>query len=340
MKKRALQILTLGLALTALSAWAAPPDPWLTAKTKVALWTKGNVRGTSVNVDTNDGVVTLHGKVATAQEKSAAERVARGIEGVHKVRNLLQVVPEARDEQVEESDEQLEQAVQDKLQADPSLEDSDIEVKSVNKGLVLLSGDAKSYSAHARAVSLVNQVPGVRRIVSEVNAPNQFSAKEQGLLSSADDLRMSTEVKLKLLQADDVPATDINVDAQNGTVFLFGAVRNPQQKQAAATQAREVEGVKGVENQLQVNAAAPQKTAQVSDGELSRSIERAFKNRREFQGVTTSVENGAVTLTGTVPSAWDQVSALRTARKVSGVRGVKDQLEIKYQGTTAPERRY
>ena len=61
---------------------AAPPDAWITAKTKLALLTTEGVRGTAVNVDTVLGKVTLHGKVRSAEEKANAESVAKKIEGV------------------------------------------------------------------------------------------------------------------------------------------------------------------------------------------------------------------------------------------------------------------
>ena len=46
-----------------------------------------------LNVDTVSGAVTLHGKVASEAAKDKAETVAKGIEGVASVKNVLQVVP-------------------------------------------------------------------------------------------------------------------------------------------------------------------------------------------------------------------------------------------------------
>lgn len=45
---------------------------------------------------------------------------------------------------------------------------SGITVASVNKGVVLLSGKAKSLGAHLEAVEVANAVPGVRRVSTEV----------------------------------------------------------------------------------------------------------------------------------------------------------------------------
>ena len=44
-----------------------------------------------VSVETDDGVVRLSGKVATAEDKFQAERIARRTNGVREVRNELRV---------------------------------------------------------------------------------------------------------------------------------------------------------------------------------------------------------------------------------------------------------
>lgn len=46
---------------------------------------------TRVDVDTYNGVVSLNGIVSTPQEKARAEEIARGVNGVKKVVNNLQV---------------------------------------------------------------------------------------------------------------------------------------------------------------------------------------------------------------------------------------------------------
>ncbi len=45
----------------------------------------------TIEVNTTNGVVTLAGQVPSAQEKSAAEKVVRSVNGVKDVKNNLQV---------------------------------------------------------------------------------------------------------------------------------------------------------------------------------------------------------------------------------------------------------
>jgi hyperosmotically inducible periplasmic protein len=46
-----------------------------------------------IDVDTTDGVVALNGTVESAEQKSRAEQIARGVSGVKSVVNNLQVQP-------------------------------------------------------------------------------------------------------------------------------------------------------------------------------------------------------------------------------------------------------
>ena len=100
-----------GLALAAALVLAVPTarpdthDAWLTTKIKIALLTSDGVSASAVNVDSQEGTVTIHGKVKTADEKAKAESVARQVDGVKDVKNLLQVVPEAEKEIVKASAE-------------------------------------------------------------------------------------------------------------------------------------------------------------------------------------------------------------------------------------------
>jgi len=160
--------LTGAFALTASPALAQRPDSWITLKTKIALMTTEGVRATGLNVDTVKGVVTLHGKVRSEAEKTMAEEVAKGIEGAKSVKNLLQVVPQTAEDAVSEKDDILKDRVEAAFKANSVVNNSGISVASVNNGVVLLKGNAKSLDPEWRAIELAHGVKGVRRVASEV----------------------------------------------------------------------------------------------------------------------------------------------------------------------------
>ena len=95
-------VLLLGLALlmglsvasyAAQSAGGVMDDTVITATVKAEL-AKDVRLGTltGIEVNTTQGVVTLAGKVHTSEEKTLVEQKVRGVEGVVKVNNMLQIV--------------------------------------------------------------------------------------------------------------------------------------------------------------------------------------------------------------------------------------------------------
>jgi hyperosmotically inducible protein len=148
-------------------ATGATKDSWITAKTKIALYADDRVPGTDINVDTKNGTVALRGKVATADQKRAAEEVTRSVDGVTAVRNDLQVVPASERKAVTAEDKDLKSAVQTRIKGDTRLKGSDIDVR-VDAGVVTLTGDVKDVGARARASEVARSVPGVRSVKNEL----------------------------------------------------------------------------------------------------------------------------------------------------------------------------
>lgn len=66
-------------------------DGWLWVKTRFELATADDLRDSTINVDVDNGVVTLTGTVANAAQRARAEAVAKGVEDVRSVRNQLRV---------------------------------------------------------------------------------------------------------------------------------------------------------------------------------------------------------------------------------------------------------
>jgi hyperosmotically inducible protein len=329
----------LGAALAAPAA-AATPDAWITTKIKLALLTTEGVSGTAIKVDTVVGQVTLYGKVHSAEEQAKAETIARKVDGMQGVRNLLQVVAPQHEEAMQVSDDDLKQRIEQALQADPSLKASNIAVQSVNQGVVLLSGTAKTLSAHLRAVEMAAAVPGVRRVASEIQSPDTLADAEiwrepkrhqpregYGVWDTASDIWITSAVRMRLLADSEVPGLEIDLDSWDGVVTLFGIVSSQEAKAAAEADALKVSGVKRVVNELQVVASAKQKAVNASDDELQREVRKAL-DEHEFRTVSLEVSNGVVRLTGHVPTGARSLEAAVVARSIPGVRAVEDDVRL------------
>lgn len=70
-------------------------DAQLTAQVKARLVADPEVNAFHIDVDTVDGQVTLNGKVARADQRAEAEKLARRTPGVKGVHNLIQVAGQA-----------------------------------------------------------------------------------------------------------------------------------------------------------------------------------------------------------------------------------------------------
>jgi DNA-binding protein len=66
-------------------------DGWLWTKTRFDLAAANDLRDSTINVDVENGVVTLSGSVANAQQKAKAEAIAKAVDGVKSVKNMLTV---------------------------------------------------------------------------------------------------------------------------------------------------------------------------------------------------------------------------------------------------------
>jgi hyperosmotically inducible periplasmic protein len=148
-------------------AKGATKDSWITAKTKIALYADDRVPSMDVKVDTQNGMVTLRGKVASADQKRAAEEVTRTVDGVTSVRNDLQVVPASERKAVNAQDKDLKNAVQSLIKQDAQLKGADIDVR-VDAGVVTLTGDVKDLGTRVRASQVARAVPGVRSVKNEL----------------------------------------------------------------------------------------------------------------------------------------------------------------------------
>lgn len=326
----------------AIPAMAAPSDMWITTKSKLALLTTAGVSGRAVSVDTSNQNVTLHGKVRSAEEKALAEATVRAIDGVTDVRNLLEVVPQAIEAAVEKSDAELKEHVTKVLATDSQLRNSDVRVKSVDNGSVLLSGTAKTMTEYLTAVEVASAVPGVRHVASEIEGPDGLSDAEiwreradldpdaeYGFADASRDMWITSMVKMSLIGDSRTPALDINVDTRMGHVTLFGIVPSDASKKAAEEDARKVNGVRGVENALQVVAHGKQEAVKSNDVDIKRAVTKAFQSRDNLKNINIEVMNCVVRLTGNVPSGTQRLEAATLARATAGVCSIEDGLILR-----------
>jgi hyperosmotically inducible protein len=140
-------------------------DSWVTSKTKISLFADERVKGTQVSVDTTKGVVHLRGKVDSAEAKSAAGEIAKGIDGVKSVKNDLQVVAPTARKAVDANDKDIAKAVESRMSKDANLKKVDVRTDG---GVVTLTGEVPSIMVAAKASEQARMVPGVKSVKNEL----------------------------------------------------------------------------------------------------------------------------------------------------------------------------
>jgi len=168
MKKIALVTLVGAIFIaSAVAARADVKDSWITTTAKIALLTTDGFSVNGPTVDTSHGNVTINGTVGTTADRTKAEQTVRKVDGVKKVTNLLKVVPVTmKDAAVASTDSDIKGRVEASLKTDTKMDG--VQVASVNKGLVLLSGKAANLNETLRAIENAYSVNGVHRVASEI----------------------------------------------------------------------------------------------------------------------------------------------------------------------------
>jgi len=151
-------------------------DLWITSATKMKLAADSRTPATEINVDCHDGAVTLFGIVPSQESRSAAAGIARGVSGVKRVENRLEVVPPASHAPVPARDEEIRQGVEKSLNDRGEQENADIDVE-VKNGVVRLTGTVSTWQDNLSAVYVARSVAGVRSVRSELKVETRNAAR-------------------------------------------------------------------------------------------------------------------------------------------------------------------
>jgi osmotically-inducible protein OsmY len=121
-------------------------------------------------------------------------------------------------------------------------------------------------------------------------------------------------------------ATDIAVAVKDGVVTLSGFVPSFWDKDAAEKAAKRVYWVKGVANDIAVKPLW-----QRTDPEVARDAVHELERHISIPGdkIKVTVKNGWVTLEGTVDWEFQKILAKSAVKKLKGVTGVTNKIEIK-----------
>ena len=149
-----------------------------------------------------------------------------------------------------------------------------------------------------------------------------------------DDAALLTSVKSALVSNPVTEAGEINVDVNRGIVKLSGFVDTSKEKSQAGQVARNVDGVKEVQNDIAVKGASQENATAgevIDDSVLTAKVKTALITSSETKAHQINVETkmGVVQLSGFVDNAAAKAAATSVAKSVTGVKDVKNELSVK-----------
>lgn len=146
------------------------------------------------------------------------------------------------------------------------------------------------------------------------------------------DAALTTKVKAALLTEKNLQSTYIRVSTKKSKVTLSGYVPNQKQAWRAGEVAAGIKGVAGVNNALVIRHNNGQSADEyLSDAAITSQIKAEYLISQDLPATTISVktDEGHVVLSGSVENKAQATRAVKIAKQVKDVKGVKNELHLK-----------
>jgi osmotically-inducible protein OsmY len=276
-----------------------------------------------IDVAVQDGVVTLSGSVSDLLAKERAASIAETVKGVRAVVNTITISPS-----ISRSDKDIEADVEQALLADRATDSYEVNV-DVNNHTVTLTGTVDSWQERDLSATVAKGVRGVTAVENKIQVNHK-------------DKRPDTEIKAEVEKALhwDTLVDDslIEVQVVDGRVDLTGTVGSAAEKSQAVINAY-VAGVERVNSEklkVRMWAREPELRTGKYDHKGDEQIRQAIMDAlNQDPRVTSSfsvvpyVDNGVVTLRGTVDNLKAKRAAEMDARHTVGVWSVENRIKVR-----------
>ena len=207
------------------------------------------------------------------------------------------------------------------------LKKDDIKIHSGN-GAVTLTGVVSENFHKSLAGDTVAGLPGVKRVDNRLEI-------EGASPTPNSDAWLRDKVKVALLFHRRVSAVATEVEVSDGIVTLQGEAASQAQKELTTEYAKDVDGIKGVRNEMIVSATAKKALRSVGekidDASVTAQVNMTLLNHRSTSVVNTTVrtKRGVVTVGGEAKNAAEKVLVGKLVANINGVKKVKNRMTVK-----------
>lgn len=225
-----------------------------------------------------------------------------------------------------ETDDRIESSAKQSYVFKTYLKNDAIQIESKD-GAVTLTGTVSKDFHETLAEDTVAELPGVKSVNNQLKIKGDQPAENS-------DAWLTTKVKSSLLFHRNVSASQTEVSSQNGIVTLRGEADSQAQKDLTSEYAKDVEGVKSVNNKMSVAKVSkkPGSTMgeDIDDASITAQAKMTLLFNRSTSAGNTMIETnlGVVTLTGNAQNAAEKSLAAKLITDIHGVKRVVNNMTI------------
>jgi len=222
-----------------------------------------------------------------------------------------------------EMDSRIESSAKESYVFKTYLQGDDIKIQSRDSA-VTMTGTVSEESHKSLAQDTVAGLPGVKSVDNKLEVKGESPVKNSNAW-------LTTKVKTTLLFHRSVSAGTTKVDVKDGIVTLRGKASSQAQKDLTTEYAKDVEGVKDVNNEMTVTKSSENtRTAgeKIDDASITAQVKMTLLYHRSTSALNTKVEtkDGVVTLSGKAGNEAEMNLATKLAKDVNGVKDVHNRM--------------
>lgn len=223
-------------------------------------------------------------------------------------------------------DERIESAARNSYVFKQYLKADHIKVHSKD-GAVVLTGTVANKYHDALANETVASLPGVTTVWDSLKVSGNRPVENS-------DEWILVKVETALLFHRNVSAQNTRVSVKDGIVTLRGKADNLAQKDLTSEYAEDVEGAKGMKNEMTIARREPSLTKKtmekIDDASITAQIKVSLLSRRSTSALNTHVNTaqGVVTLSGKAGNATEKDLVTKLASDINGVKKVVNDMTL------------
>lgn len=225
-----------------------------------------------------------------------------------------------------EMDDRIESSARDSYVFKTYLRGDDIKIQS-HDGDVILTGIVSEESRRGLARETVTGLPGVRSVDNRLEVKGATPTPNS-------DAWLRDKVKIALLFRRSVNSGTTEVAVKDGIVTLRGDAASQAQKDLTTEYAKDVEGVKDVNNEMTLSktseTAMSRAVGKIDDASITAQIKMALLFHRSTSALNTKVEtnDGLVTIYGKAGNAAEKDLVDKLVNDINGVKSLNNRMTV------------